>query len=694
MQKERLYEIVRFGIVGVLATAIHYVVYCLLLGIVGHNLAFTIGYVVSFFCNYVLSSHFTFNVPMSVNKLMGFGMSHLTNYLIQMCLLNVFLWLGVKEIIAPLPVYAVAVPINYLLVRFVLKRQSKANDSYVMFLIIVGLAMLGLNMLDAPTLSDDIIYRFVWSADDSAPVQTIDSLVDLMRSQVTHYNTVNGRFVVHTLAQFFLAFLPPLVLQLVNSLLFVVMIHFTVLWVKGGKKMHIAEGHGFSQQSGSALTIAVVSCFLLFIVFQGFRTTMVWSLGSFNYLWVTVMVLALLLWMRHRQWSAGEGRVEAIDWLLSPLAFFAGCSHEALSLPVSVAMVVFYLVGRTAKRSSVTVKSALVPYMLWFVAGMAVCLLSPGIISRSGDAVSLQARLLSGVINYVSNIRVLWLLLISLIVLWRRDKEVVKSHLRENSLSYVALLVSAAIVFVCGTNLERVGFYTDLIAMLLLLRLLFTRDMAGVTVNSRWQRWIVVCCCLMMALFYIPAYLVRAENMKVWQSVDRQMKEPGRELVSVELPRAESYFSSHYVNPSVSFGFYSSYMAFDCNDINMRCLARLYDKERVYLLPADVVRRIESDSTAYSSYELDDSGTLYVWKMEGNKTQDGGGEVKGVTFVLRDEDPSMLLPHQRLVAYSGNEYDLDDFNFEVVKVCGHDYLVFTRPTTNIYRRIKDVRLKK
>ncbi len=577
----------------------------------------------------------------------------------------------------------------YEIVRFVLRRQSKANNGYVMFLIIVGLAMLGLNMLDVPTLNDDMIYRFFWSADERAPVQTIDNLGDLVRSQVVHYNTVNGRFVVHTLAQFFLVFVPPLVLQLVNSLLFVVMVHFMVLWVTGGRKSSEAA----VSQSVAALPIAVASCFLLFIVFQGFRTTMVWSLGSFNYLWVTVMVLALLLWMRQRQRCADVGRIERTDWLLSPLAFFAGCSHESMALPVAVAMVVFCLSGRTARRSSEKVKRAVVPYMLWFVAGMAVCLLSPGIISRSGDSVSLQARLLSGVVNYVFNIRVLWLLLLSLFLLWRRDKEMVKRHLRDNRFAYCALLTSAAIVFVCGTNLERVGFYTDLMSMLLLLRLLFTGDLSAVTTSGRWRQWTVAGGCLLMAVFYVPAYLVRAENMKVWQCVEQQMREPGRELVSVELTEVDSYFSSHYAMPSVSFGFYSSYMAFDANDINLRCLARLYDKERVCLLPADVVGRIESDSTAYSTYELDKSGTLYVWKMEESLPHDGSGGVRGVTFVLGDEDPSTLLPHQRLLAYHDDEYELDDFHFEVVTVCGRDYLVFTRPTTNIYRRIKDVRLK-
>lgn len=122
MTKERLYEIVRFGIVGVAATAIHYAVYYVLLGLTSHNVAYTAGYVVSFVCNYVLSSLFTFRVTMSAGRLAAFGVSHLLNYLIQMGLLNLFVWAGLSPVLAPLPVFAIAVPVNYLLVRTALTR--------------------------------------------------------------------------------------------------------------------------------------------------------------------------------------------------------------------------------------------------------------------------------------------------------------------------------------------------------------------------------------------------------------------------------------------------------------------------------------------------------------------------------------------------------------------------------------------
>ena len=61
----------------------------------------------------------------------------------------------------------------------------KQQKPYYLFLTLLGVAMLCLNLLDAPTLSDDMIYRFMWQADDSAPVEPIRSLGDLFRSQWT-----------------------------------------------------------------------------------------------------------------------------------------------------------------------------------------------------------------------------------------------------------------------------------------------------------------------------------------------------------------------------------------------------------------------------------------------------------------------------------------------------------------------------
>lgn len=123
IKRETFFEILRFGVVGVIATAIHYGVYYLLHDMIEVNLAYTTGYVVSFVVNYLLSARYTFKKQTSVKNGIGFMGAHAFNYLLQVSLLNLFMWLGVDKTFAPIPVYCVAIPTNFLIVRFVFHRK-------------------------------------------------------------------------------------------------------------------------------------------------------------------------------------------------------------------------------------------------------------------------------------------------------------------------------------------------------------------------------------------------------------------------------------------------------------------------------------------------------------------------------------------------------------------------------------------
>lgn len=120
--RETFFEIVRFGIVGVVATVLHYGIYWLLNDLMNVNVAYTLGYFISFVVNYLLSARFTFRRKKSVKNGFGFGVAHVFNYLLQICLLNLFIWLGVSKSLAPVPVYCIAIPTNFLIVRFVFRK--------------------------------------------------------------------------------------------------------------------------------------------------------------------------------------------------------------------------------------------------------------------------------------------------------------------------------------------------------------------------------------------------------------------------------------------------------------------------------------------------------------------------------------------------------------------------------------------
>ncbi len=121
-KKKTFAEAVRFGIVGVLATALHYGIYLALRTVIPVYVAFTVGYVLSFLLNFYLTSRFTFGASPTWKRFTGMVGAHIMNYLLQTSLLWLFIHVRVPEVWAPIPMYAIAVPVNFLLVRFVFKK--------------------------------------------------------------------------------------------------------------------------------------------------------------------------------------------------------------------------------------------------------------------------------------------------------------------------------------------------------------------------------------------------------------------------------------------------------------------------------------------------------------------------------------------------------------------------------------------
>lgn len=124
-RKEAVGEILRFVVVGVIATVIHYAVYLLLQQVLLAGVAYTAGYAVSFAVNFILTSFFTFKTQATVRRGLGFMLAHFCNYLLQMALLYAVLAMGVSRTLAPIPVYSIAIPLNFLMVRFVFKHVER-----------------------------------------------------------------------------------------------------------------------------------------------------------------------------------------------------------------------------------------------------------------------------------------------------------------------------------------------------------------------------------------------------------------------------------------------------------------------------------------------------------------------------------------------------------------------------------------
>ena len=134
-KRQKLGEVVRFAIVGCIATVLQYVIYLAAmpllanlipaLGNSDHTLATvanTLAYILSFIFNFIASTRYTFKVKANAKRGAGFTFSHIVNYSMQTLFLNLFVGLGLAKQIAMIPTLCICIPVNFLLVRFFLKK--------------------------------------------------------------------------------------------------------------------------------------------------------------------------------------------------------------------------------------------------------------------------------------------------------------------------------------------------------------------------------------------------------------------------------------------------------------------------------------------------------------------------------------------------------------------------------------------
>ena len=121
---ERLRQFVRFGVVGVLSSAVHYAIYCLLLFVLTASISYIIGYLVSFVGNYFFTNCYTFRTKPSWKHFAGFAGSHAVNFGLHVVLFNIFLWLGMHQLVIPVFVMGICVIVQFTILRWVFTKHE------------------------------------------------------------------------------------------------------------------------------------------------------------------------------------------------------------------------------------------------------------------------------------------------------------------------------------------------------------------------------------------------------------------------------------------------------------------------------------------------------------------------------------------------------------------------------------------
>lgn len=120
-------EVARFVIVGAGSVLSQYLVYWLLMKIVGlpYNFSYVVGFIVCVVLNFFGSSIFTFKVKPTMARATKYLFGHGVNFVVQMVVFNLANMCGVDPRLSPLIAFTVAFPINFVLIRFAFKGELR-----------------------------------------------------------------------------------------------------------------------------------------------------------------------------------------------------------------------------------------------------------------------------------------------------------------------------------------------------------------------------------------------------------------------------------------------------------------------------------------------------------------------------------------------------------------------------------------
>lgn len=159
----------------------------------------------------------------------------------------------------------------------------KKKNFFVLFIFLIFFLLLFILNHMTYYVSDDYAYRFVYkSSMPTQPLEKINGFRSIFKSQVSHYHIWNGRFVAHSIVQFFMQF-NKFYFNIFNSIAFLslgIMIYLITNTVKNIR---------------NSTSIFLLIFLLLWLFIPDFGKSVLWLSGSGNYLWMALIYSSFLL---------------------------------------------------------------------------------------------------------------------------------------------------------------------------------------------------------------------------------------------------------------------------------------------------------------------------------------------------------------------------------------------------------------
>lgn len=307
------------------------------------------------------------------------------------------------------------------------------------FLLCVAAIIYCLNYF-TPMASDDWNYVFIYGTD-----QYIHNLWDVVKSQYTHYLTCNGRTVVHTLLQAVEALLGKGIFNVLNTLVFVVLLYAIAINVTNDKRQYYK--------------VFSVAFILLFLLYPGFDLGVLWLSGSFNYLWTATALLFFHYMLEKKQFS------NKANLPLFLCGILCGWTNEAFVVGLAGAYFIYF----ATHPKSLTKQRCFM--LAGFFLGALFLVFAPSSVERALEkGPELSHVVMLQTLASMSNLRmtIIMLFLIPLLALTKWLK--IGQWFKREQIFIMALLISFVFVWFTRHFTAHSRFGIELFALMLIMR--------------------------------------------------------------------------------------------------------------------------------------------------------------------------------------------------------------------------------
>lgn len=336
----------------------------------------------------------------------------------------------------------------------------KNSKLYVIILLIATGVFFYLRSVNRELIyCDEIIYGYnlnateyyeYWSSPETSLDGKIETISDVIDSQMNHYFFGNGRSIVHGLEQMFTGVIGIDIFYIVNTIVFLLLVYFSFKMLTYHKYKYV-------------LMLLFVLIYL-YLFPLSYRLWYSINMGL-NYLW-PMCFSVILLW--YCVMIIDKKHISAVSLvLISILGFVTGWSHEAFSVPLSGAL--FFYIVLNLKKFDKRLLCMAIP--LWV--GTAIMVFAPANFARffgDGGGESKIYAVANAIDNFM-HLKLLWIFVVTAIIFRIRNYKFLKACLAENKLIVYALIIG--ILFGLVANTAPYSFSAiELFSFLLTIKLL------------------------------------------------------------------------------------------------------------------------------------------------------------------------------------------------------------------------------